>query len=112
MNSVSFLYIGELQPNYDSYACANHSNDFILAGLPVLIVSITLASASGSYSADEYCWLSVHSGVIWGFVGPVIFIITVQMDIFPSHLHSYSYSSSNYCCSLVFHLTVPHYGSI
>ncbi|KAI5610223.1 adhesion G-protein coupled receptor D2-like isoform X1, partial [Silurus asotus] len=50
-------------------------------GLPVLIVAITLASASGSYSADEYCWLSVHNGVIWGFVGPVIFIITVNIMV-------------------------------
>ncbi|TSW35253.1 Adhesion G-protein coupled receptor D2 [Bagarius yarrelli] len=50
-------------------------------GLPVLIVSITLASASGTYSADEYCWLSVHKGVIWGFVGPVIFIIMVNVMV-------------------------------
>ncbi|XP_060732735.1 adhesion G-protein coupled receptor D2 [Tachysurus vachellii] len=50
-------------------------------GLPVLIVSITLASASGSYSADDYCWLSVHNGVIWGFVGPVIFIIMVNLMV-------------------------------
>ncbi|KAF7703631.1 adhesion G-protein coupled receptor D2 isoform X2 [Silurus meridionalis] len=50
-------------------------------GLPVLIVAITLASASGSYSADEYCWLSVHNGVIWGFVGPVIFIIMVNIMV-------------------------------
>ncbi|XP_017332869.1 adhesion G-protein coupled receptor D2 [Ictalurus punctatus] len=50
-------------------------------GLPVLIVSITLASASGDYSADKYCWLSVHNGVIWSFVGPVIFIIMVNMMV-------------------------------
>uniref|UniRef100_A0A3Q1IL17 G-protein coupled receptors family 2 profile 2 domain-containing protein n=1 Tax=Anabas testudineus TaxID=64144 RepID=A0A3Q1IL17_ANATE len=47
-------------------------------GLPVLIVTITLASASGKYSADGYCWLSVQNGVIWGFTGPVIFIIMVS----------------------------------
>uniref|UniRef100_A0A3B5KWR2 G-protein coupled receptors family 2 profile 2 domain-containing protein n=1 Tax=Xiphophorus couchianus TaxID=32473 RepID=A0A3B5KWR2_9TELE len=47
-------------------------------GLPVLIVTITLASASGKYSADDYCWLSVQNGIIWGFVGPVIFIIMVR----------------------------------
>lgn len=47
-------------------------------GLPVLIVTITLASASGKYSADGYCWLSVQNGVIWGFAGPVIFIIMVS----------------------------------
>uniref|UniRef100_A0A8D0DIB0 G-protein coupled receptors family 2 profile 2 domain-containing protein n=1 Tax=Sander lucioperca TaxID=283035 RepID=A0A8D0DIB0_SANLU len=46
--------------------------------LPVLIVTITLASASGKYSADGYCWLSVQNGVIWGFAGPVIFIIMVR----------------------------------
>lgn len=48
-------------------------------GLPVLIVTITLASASGKYAADGYCWLSVQTGVIWGFAGPVIFIIMVNI---------------------------------
>lgn len=46
-------------------------------GLPVLIVTITLSSSSGKYTAEGYCWLSVQNGVIWGFTGPVIFIIMV-----------------------------------
>nr|XP_020452237.1 adhesion G-protein coupled receptor D2-like isoform X3 [Monopterus albus] len=50
-------------------------------GLPVLIVTITLASASGKYSANDYCWLSVQNGVIWGFAGPVIFIIMVNIMV-------------------------------
>ncbi|KAL6108095.1 uncharacterized protein ACO6RY_18710 [Pungitius sinensis] len=50
-------------------------------GLPVLIVTITLASASGKYSADSHCWLSVQNGVIWGFTGPVIFIIMVNIMV-------------------------------
>ncbi|XP_057696800.1 adhesion G-protein coupled receptor D2-like isoform X2 [Corythoichthys intestinalis] len=50
-------------------------------GLPVLIVTITLASASGKYLADGYCWLSVQNGVIWGFAGPVIFIIMVNFMV-------------------------------
>ncbi|XP_058617157.1 adhesion G-protein coupled receptor D2 isoform X3 [Onychostoma macrolepis] len=50
-------------------------------GLPVLIVAITLASAAGNYSADGHCWLSVQNGVIWGFAGPVIFIIMVNIMI-------------------------------
>uniref|UniRef100_A0A8C2ZXQ9 G-protein coupled receptors family 2 profile 2 domain-containing protein n=1 Tax=Cyclopterus lumpus TaxID=8103 RepID=A0A8C2ZXQ9_CYCLU len=53
-------------------------------GLPVLIVTITLASASGKYAADSYCWLSVQNGVIWGFAGPVIFIIMVR-KLNPNH---------------------------
>ncbi|KAM6922079.1 adhesion G protein-coupled receptor D2 [Xenentodon cancila] len=48
-------------------------------GLPILIVTITLASASGNYSADGYCWLTVENGIIWGFAGPVIFIIMVNI---------------------------------
>ncbi|XP_062306059.1 adhesion G-protein coupled receptor D2 isoform X1 [Osmerus eperlanus] len=54
---------------------------FIGWGLPVLIVTITLASASGKYSADGHCWLSVQNGVIWGFAGPVIFIIMVNIMV-------------------------------
>ncbi|XP_030640183.1 adhesion G-protein coupled receptor D2 [Chanos chanos] len=50
-------------------------------GLPVLIVTITLASASDKYSADGHCWLSVQNGVIWGFAGPVIFIIMVNIMV-------------------------------
>uniref|UniRef100_A0A3Q2CXR8 G-protein coupled receptors family 2 profile 2 domain-containing protein n=1 Tax=Cyprinodon variegatus TaxID=28743 RepID=A0A3Q2CXR8_CYPVA len=61
-------------------------------GLPVLIVTITLASASGKYSADDYCWLSVQNGIIWGFVGPVIFIIMVIFFFnvcFNAHIFKY-----------------------
>ncbi|XP_059839510.1 adhesion G-protein coupled receptor D2 [Hypanus sabinus] len=50
-------------------------------GIPVLIVTITLAAAHGKYIADRYCWLNVHNGVIWAFVGPVIFIIMVNMFV-------------------------------
>uniref|UniRef100_A0A8C7LMZ2 G-protein coupled receptors family 2 profile 2 domain-containing protein n=1 Tax=Oncorhynchus mykiss TaxID=8022 RepID=A0A8C7LMZ2_ONCMY len=61
-------------------------------GLPVLIVTITLASASGKYSADGHCWLSVQNGVIWGFAGPVIFIIMVRThaNFFCSHYINYT----------------------
>ncbi|XP_059923849.1 adhesion G-protein coupled receptor D2 isoform X1 [Gadus macrocephalus] len=50
-------------------------------GLPALIVTITLASSRGRYSADGHCWLSVQNGVIWGFAGPVIFIILVNIMV-------------------------------
>ncbi|KAG7277206.1 hypothetical protein CRUP_018860 [Coryphaenoides rupestris] len=50
-------------------------------GLPVLIVTITLASSRGRYSADGHCWLSVQNGVIWGFAGPVIFILMVNVMV-------------------------------
>ncbi|KPP73518.1 hypothetical protein Z043_107391, partial [Scleropages formosus] len=50
-------------------------------GLPVLVVAITLVSASRNYTADDHCWLSVQNGVIWGFAGPVIFIVMVNVMI-------------------------------
>ncbi|GCC32012.1 hypothetical protein chiPu_0010472 [Chiloscyllium punctatum] len=50
-------------------------------GLPVLIVTITLAAAHDKYISDRYCWLNVHNGVIWAFVGPVIFIIMVNIFV-------------------------------
>nr|XP_032815075.1 adhesion G-protein coupled receptor D2 [Petromyzon marinus] len=48
-------------------------------GIPVLIVGITLAAAHEDYTAARHCWLNVHSGVIWAFVGPVLFIIAVNV---------------------------------
>ncbi|XP_032883780.1 adhesion G-protein coupled receptor D2-like isoform X1 [Amblyraja radiata] len=54
---------------------------FIGWGIPVLIVTITLAAAHDKYIADRYCWLNVHNGVIWAFVGPVIFIIMVNIFV-------------------------------
>lgn len=65
------MYMSELKKNL-----------FTVTGLPVLIVTITLASASGKYSADGHCWLSVQNGVIWGFAGPVIFIIMVNFPLY------------------------------
>uniref|UniRef100_A0A4W3I5W4 G-protein coupled receptors family 2 profile 2 domain-containing protein n=1 Tax=Callorhinchus milii TaxID=7868 RepID=A0A4W3I5W4_CALMI len=38
-------------------------------------ISITLAAAHDKYVGDRHCWLNVQNGVIWAFVGPVIFII-------------------------------------
>ncbi|KAG8554268.1 hypothetical protein GDO81_003738 [Engystomops pustulosus] len=47
-------------------------------GLPVMIVSVTLATSFNKYMADAHCWLNVHSDIIWAFVGPVLFILTVN----------------------------------
>uniref|UniRef100_A0A665X099 G-protein coupled receptors family 2 profile 2 domain-containing protein n=1 Tax=Echeneis naucrates TaxID=173247 RepID=A0A665X099_ECHNA len=60
------------------------------------VVSATL-SLLGAES-DGYCWLSVQNGIIWGFAGPVIFIIMVselnpvsEIQTHSSHFaHSYT----------------------
>uniref|UniRef100_A0A8C5Q9I2 Adhesion G protein-coupled receptor D2 n=1 Tax=Leptobrachium leishanense TaxID=445787 RepID=A0A8C5Q9I2_9ANUR len=47
-------------------------------GLPIIIVSVTLATSFNKYVADTHCWLNVQTDIIWAFVGPVLFILTVN----------------------------------
>ncbi|XP_053138109.1 adhesion G-protein coupled receptor D2 isoform X5 [Hemicordylus capensis] len=47
-------------------------------GLPVLIVGVTLATSFNNYVADNHCWLNVQTDIIWAFVGPVLFVLTVN----------------------------------
>lgn len=49
-----------------------------LAGLPVVIVGVTLATSSDRYVAEGHCWLNVQSEVIWAFVGPVLLVLAVR----------------------------------
>ncbi|XP_066569003.1 adhesion G-protein coupled receptor D2 isoform X2 [Amia ocellicauda] len=47
-------------------------------GLPIVIVSITLATSFNKYVADNYCWLNTQNDIIWAFVGPVVFVLAVN----------------------------------
>ncbi|XP_072286719.1 adhesion G protein-coupled receptor D2 [Pyxicephalus adspersus] len=47
-------------------------------GLPIIIVIVTLATSFNKYVADSQCWLNVQTDIIWAFVGPVLFILTVN----------------------------------
>ncbi|KAG8447858.1 hypothetical protein GDO86_015097 [Hymenochirus boettgeri] len=47
-------------------------------GLPIIIVSVTLATSFNKYVADSHCWLNMQTDIIWAFVGPVLFIVTVN----------------------------------
>ncbi|XP_072096767.1 adhesion G protein-coupled receptor D2 [Mobula birostris] len=47
-------------------------------GFPVSIVVITIATTGDGYMADSHCWLNIASNVIWAFVGPVLFTLTVN----------------------------------
>ncbi|XP_073456464.1 adhesion G protein-coupled receptor D2 [Aquarana catesbeiana] len=47
-------------------------------GLPVIIVIVTLATSLDKYVADSHCWLNIQTDIIWAFVGPVLFILTVN----------------------------------
>ncbi|XP_029469892.1 adhesion G-protein coupled receptor D2 [Rhinatrema bivittatum] len=47
-------------------------------GLPIIIVGVTLATSFNKYVADNHCWLNVQADIIWAFVGPVLFVLTVN----------------------------------
>ncbi|XP_060126298.1 adhesion G-protein coupled receptor D2 [Zootoca vivipara] len=47
-------------------------------GLPVVIVGVTLATSFNKYVAENHCWLNVETDIIWAFVGPVLFVLTVN----------------------------------
>ncbi|MGH0130751.1 UNVERIFIED_CONTAM: hypothetical protein FKN15_043442 [Acipenser sinensis] len=47
-------------------------------GLPVIIIGITLATSFNKYVADNHCWLNVQTDIIWAFVGPVLFVLSVN----------------------------------
>ncbi|XP_028571058.2 adhesion G protein-coupled receptor D2 isoform X3 [Podarcis muralis] len=47
-------------------------------GLPVVIVGVTLATSFNKYVAENHCWLNVQTDIIWAFVGPVLFVLTVN----------------------------------
>ncbi|XP_059588974.1 adhesion G protein-coupled receptor E3-like [Alligator mississippiensis] len=57
-------------------------------GLPASIVAISVAANPAGYGTSEHlfsprsCWLSEQGGFIWCFIGPVCFIILVNLIFF------------------------------
>nr|XP_022291423.1 uncharacterized protein LOC111102827 [Crassostrea virginica]XP_022291424.1 uncharacterized protein LOC111102827 [Crassostrea virginica] len=51
-------------------------------GIPILITCITLgATYQRGYNQQHVCWLSTESGALYGFVGPVLLIICINLFI-------------------------------
>ncbi|CAH1263330.1 ADGRL2 [Branchiostoma lanceolatum] len=56
-------------------------------GVPAVVVIISVGvnylhlkvQGSNGYGTDRYCWLSVENNFIWSFVGPMIFMILVNL---------------------------------
>ncbi|XP_065673397.1 uncharacterized protein LOC100203949 isoform X5 [Hydra vulgaris] len=64
---------------------SNHVYKHVIACwvLPVLVVIINLAIDQKAYGKHkDHCWLSVKNGFIWSFVGPVLFVIMINIIIF------------------------------
>lgn len=50
-------------------------------GLPLLICTVSISSATDSYGTTNNCWLSLQSGAIWAFVAPALLVIVVNVGI-------------------------------
>uniref|UniRef100_A0A4W6E1L2 Adhesion G protein-coupled receptor L2 n=1 Tax=Lates calcarifer TaxID=8187 RepID=A0A4W6E1L2_LATCA len=46
---------------------------------PAIVVGVSAAVDYGSYGTDKACWLSVDNHFIWSFIGPVTFIIMLNL---------------------------------
>ncbi|XP_053519773.1 adhesion G protein-coupled receptor E2-like isoform X3 [Artibeus jamaicensis] len=51
-------------------------------GVPAVIVSISAASRPHLYGTAARCWLHPEKGFMWGFLGPVCTIISVNLAFF------------------------------
>ncbi|XP_020624311.1 adhesion G protein-coupled receptor E3-like isoform X2 [Orbicella faveolata] len=56
-------------------------------GLPLVIVGSTFAAMFNEYGTLKHCWLSVSSGTIWSFIGPVSTIVSVNIIVLAFVLH-------------------------
>ncbi|XP_021531845.2 adhesion G protein-coupled receptor E3 [Aotus nancymaae] len=51
-------------------------------GVPAVIVAISAASRPHLYGTTDRCWLHLDQGFIWGFLGPVCAIFSVNLIFF------------------------------
>uniref|UniRef100_A0A2R8ND62 Adhesion G protein-coupled receptor E3 n=1 Tax=Callithrix jacchus TaxID=9483 RepID=A0A2R8ND62_CALJA len=51
-------------------------------GIPAVIVAISAASRPHLYGTTDRCWLHLDQGFIWGFLGPVCAIFSVNLVFF------------------------------
>ncbi|XP_067416442.1 adhesion G protein-coupled receptor E3-like [Emydura macquarii macquarii] len=51
-------------------------------GFPALVVIISAAVNREGYRTSKPCWLKLDGGFIWSFLGPVCFIIVINLSFF------------------------------
>eukprot|EP00112_Aurelia_sp_Birch-Aquarium-sp1_P019294 Seg4743.1 transcript_id=Seg4743.1/GoldUCD/mRNA.D3Y31 product="Adhesion G protein-coupled receptor L2" protein_id=Seg4743.1/GoldUCD/D3Y31 len=50
-------------------------------GSPLVIVGVSFGILRYDLVATDFCWLSLRSGAIWAFIGPVVLVIAVNFCI-------------------------------
>jgi hypothetical protein len=56
-------------------------------GIPALVVVVSAAAASGSYTSPSYCWIDGTSPLVWALYGPGLVVLAVNLTIWLKVLH-------------------------
>ncbi|KAM9096006.1 adhesion G protein-coupled receptor E3-like isoform 3-T3 [Sarcophilus harrisii] len=51
-------------------------------GIPAVIVAVSAGIVPQGYGTNHYCWLNLHMGFVWSFMGPVFFIILINLSFY------------------------------
>ncbi|XP_067829261.1 adhesion G protein-coupled receptor E4-like [Heptranchias perlo] len=51
-------------------------------GCPAVIVAVSAAVNHKGYGTGTRCWLNLENGFLWSFLGPVCFVILVNITLF------------------------------
>ncbi|XP_039766360.1 adhesion G protein-coupled receptor E3-like isoform X2 [Ornithorhynchus anatinus] len=51
-------------------------------GIPAGIVAITAGVGYRGYGTSTHCWLKIKGGYIWGFLGPIVAIIMMNLSFY------------------------------
>lgn len=47
----------------------------------MVIVAITLTVQPHDYMTSGHCWLRAHTDATWAFVGPMLFVLMVNLEV-------------------------------
>lgn len=52
---------------------------YIISGIPLVIVGISVGVGYDKYGTEQACWIDIESGLIWTLVGPVALLILINL---------------------------------
>ena len=54
------------------------ASSLLFEGTPMVVITVSTAIYNEGYGTEKHCWISTDKGLIWAFVGPVLFVILVS----------------------------------
>ncbi|XP_058137090.1 adhesion G protein-coupled receptor E3-like [Dasypus novemcinctus] len=51
-------------------------------GIPAVIVALSAGFNPHGYSTSKHCWINLHKGFIWSFIGPIAIVILININFY------------------------------